>query len=405
MEQRIETFRILADGSEVSNDTWKTGLNNNDAIIGPSGCGKTRGYVLPNILRGNESMIVADTKGNLMKSAAGELEKKGYRVMGIDFMGGPSSCGYNPFDYIRYDKEKEKYVEQDIKTVAAALVPQEDKKDPFWCYAARMYLESIIAYILECLPREEHCPASVMRLFGVMGTGIFERLFTELSELAPESYALCLYRMYQSNTRAEKMHESIRGILAEKLTVFALDSVKALSSHPQKVDFKNMGKEKTALFLTISDTDRSMDRLVNLFYTQALHELLRSADRDYADCRLAVPLRFLLDDFAANVYIPDFDRITSVIRSREVSVSIILQSLSQLETMYGPAKAKTILNNCDHCLYLGGQDVETAQHISFKADKSVSTVLNMPLNEAWLFERGKGPQKVRKYSLDREVGE
>ena len=160
-----------------------------------------------------------------------------------------------------------------------------------------------------------------------------------------------------------------------------------------------MGKHKTALFLTISDTDRSMDRLTNLFYTQALHELCNSADQDYKDHRLAVPVRVILDDFAANVYIPDFDKIISIIRSREVSVSIILQSLSQLESMYGGARAKTILNNCDHCLYLGGQDVDTAKYMSIKTNKSINSILNMQLNAAWMFERGTVPQQVEKYRL------
>ena len=142
-----------------------------------------------------------------------------------------------------------------------------------------------------------------------------------------------------------------------------------------------------------------MDRLTNLFYTQALHELCNSADRDNKDHRLKVPVRLILDDFAANVFIPEFDKIISVIRSREISVSIILQSLSQLESMYGDARAKTILNNCDHCLYLGGQDVDTARYVSIKANKSINSILNLPLEAAWLFERGTQPQQVEKYRL------
>ncbi len=161
-----------------------------------------------------------------------------------------------------------------------------------------------------------------------------------------------------------------------------------------------MGREKTAVFLTVSDTDRSMDRLADLFVTQAVHTLCRSADRDYGDSRLAVPVRFLLDDFAAGIFIPDFDKIISVIRSREISVSIILQSISQLESMYGHAGAMTIINNCDNCLYLGGQDVETARYISTRADKWIRTILEMPLDEAWLFTRGSRVRQVRKYQME-----
>ena len=153
------------------------------------------------------------------------------------------------------------------------------------------------------------------------------------------------------------------------------------------------------MFLTVSDTDRSMDGLANLFYTQALQSLCAAADKSPGH-RLTVPVRFILDDFAANTCIPDFDKTVSVTRSREVSVSVILQSLSQLEALYGHAKALTILNNCDHFLYLGGQDVETATFVSKKANRPVSDILNMPLDSAWLFTRGTPPRQVRKFKLE-----
>ena len=156
------------------------------------------------------------------------------------------------------------------------------------------------------------------------------------------------------------------------------------------------------LFRAGGPARRSVDRLVNLFYTQALQELCNAADQDYPEHRLPVPVRFILDDFAANASIPDFDKMISVIRSREISVSIILQSLSQLNSMYGTDRANTILNNCDHCLYLGGQDVDTAKYISFKANKSVTNILEMPLGNAWLFERGQKPAQVEKYELQLE---
>ncbi len=397
--EKKDTYRILAKDRKINNNTWVTGLNNNDVIIGPAGAGKTRGYVLPNLLQTEESVIVADTKGNIADIVIPHLRKKGYRCKTMDFTGHHSSNGYNPFDFIEYDEKQDKYSQKDIKTIATVMVPQESIDDPFWCYAARMYLESLIAYVLECLPKEEHNLTSVLKLFGTMNTNVFQRLFLELSELDSESYAVNIYQLYRSNEKAEKMHESIRGILAEKLLVFSMDYVKRLFHKKNKIDFREMGKHKTALFLTISDTDRSMDRLTNLFYTQALHELCNSADQDYKNHRLAVPVRVILDDFAANVYIPDFDKIISIIRSREVSVSIILQSLSQLESMYGGARAKTILNNCDHCLYLGGQDVDTAKYMSIKTNKSINSILNMQLNAAWMFERGTQPQQVEKYRL------
>lgn len=142
-----------------------------------------------------------------------------------------------------------------------------------------------------------------------------------------------------------------------------------------------------------------MDKLVSLFCTQAMHCLCDSADLDYADHRLPVPVRFILDDFATNAVVPDFANLTSVIRSREISVSIILQSITQLNAVYGEADAATIIDNCDNCLYLGGQDLNTARIMSQKANRSLDSILNMPLSDAILFTRGQPPRRVQKYNL------
>ena len=133
-----------------------------------------------------------------------------------------------------------------------------------------------------------------------------------------------------------------------------------------------------------------------MFYTQVFQELCADADK-MPDGRLKIPVRIILDDFATNVYIPNFDKLISVIRSRDISVSIILQSISQLETLYTTAEAKTILNGCDHLLYLGGQDVDTAIYIGAKANRTVDHILQMGLQEAYLFTRGETPKKIEKY--------
>lgn len=393
------TYRILAEGQERCNDTRKTGINNNDLIIGPSGAGKTRSYVKPNIMQANESMIIADTKGSLLSEVGPILEKRGYHIIKIDFTDMMESCGYNPLAYIRYNEKTGKYMEQDMMSVATCLVPIEDPQQPFWELCARMYVASMIGYVMECLPEEEHTIEYVANLFAEMPTGNFEKLFKELGEENPDSFAYKKFRMVDGTEKADKMYESIRGIIAQKLDGLIYDGPLQMYKNPEQVDFKRLGKEKTAVFLNISDTDRSSDKLVNLFYTQALQNLCFSADKDYPDHRLPVPVRFILDDFAANVYIPDFDKIISVIRSREIYVSVILQSISQLEGLYGHAQAMTIINNCDNCLYLGGQDVETARYMSMKANKTVDNILNLPLDDAYLFTRGAAPMKVRKYDI------
>lgn len=393
--------RILAQNYTTSNDTWATGRNNNDLIIGPSGAGKTRGYVIPNLLQMSESLIVTDTKGALYGQVGRILARHGFDVMCVNLADCLSSpYGYNPLDYVRYDEQRDKCSEQDIMTIAAVLVPDELRgNDPFWDFAARMLLECLIGYVMECLPTDEQNLCSVVKLFRAMGNDTYNRLMTELGELSPDSFAVTRHELLMSMARADKMIASIRGILAEKLSVLSFDGARALLTNPRKIDFRALGRKKTAVFLEVSDTDRSMDRLAALFYSQALHVLSDEADHNPGH-RLAVPVRLILDDFAAGAPIEDFDKITSVIRSREISVSIILQSITQLEALYGRARAATICNNCDQMLYLGGQDVDTARLISIKANKSINTILQMPLSDAWLFVRGQQPQQVSKYRLD-----
>ena len=388
--------RIFARGVTVSSDTWATGLNNNDIIIGPSGAGKTRGYVIPNILQAGESMVITDTKGSLSRRLSGVLEQEGFDVTDLNFADcAASPWGYNPLAHIR--QAGGKYSEQDIITVAACLVPMSSSKEPFWDLAARMLLEGLIAYVLECLPEEEHTLGIVARLLQEMSEKHFDTLFQELEQIAPECFAVSRYKMFRLCAKADKMTASIQGVLATQLSPYLFDGAGALFANARQISFEALAEQKSALFLTVSDTDRSLDALVTLFYTQALQALCRYAD-SRADSRLPVPVRFIMDDFAAGTCIPDFDNITSIIRSREISVSLIIQSLSQLEALYSPSRAKTILNNCDHLLYLGGQDVETAAYVAKKANRPTSDILNMPLNDAWLFTRGQKPRQVRKYT-------
>ena len=394
-----QNYRILAKNCLMDNNTRATGLNNNDLIIGPSGAGKTRSYVKPNIMQCNESMIIADTKGSLINEVGSLLRQNGYRVLHLNFKDlGGSTCGYNPLDYVSFDSRRGKYREQDIITIAEALSPNTSHKDPFWDNAAKMYLTCILAYIMECLPEEEHSLEYAIEMITEMYNGNLRRLMNELKTVDPDSFSVKTFRLFENNSSAEKMEASIVGILAEKMNGLNFDGALRMYSHRDRIDFRALGREKTAVFLTISDTDRSMDRLVSLFYTQALHELCDSADAEDGN-RLPVPVRFILDDFATNACIPNFHDVISVIRSREIYVSIILQSITQLNALYGEPNAKTIINNCDNCLYLGGQDVATAEFIGVKANKTMNTILNMPLTDAWLFTRGRPPQKAEKFDI------
>ena len=408
MYHNIKSKRILANGIVASNDTWATGNNNNDLLVGPPGAGKTRGYVVPNILHGQDSLIVADTKGNLYRLYGKYLEKKGYTVMHLNFTDvARTQWGYNPLAYVRACRDPESnlngdyYIEQDVKKLAQAICKCQNAQDPFWDLAAQMYLEAFLLYILNELPEEEHTLDTAYAFLTKMGTDELEQMIAEACAAHPHSAFARKIEMVRQNRNASRMDASIKGILAQHLDVVAYPGVKRMFCMQPQADLDAFLRGKTALFLSVSDSDRSQDDLVNLFYTQALQYLMTAADKR-PDSRLPIPVRFILDDFSTNTRIPHFDKIISVIRSREIYVSLIIQSLSQLEGLYGRAEAQTIINNCDSCLYLGGTDLETARYFSEKMNRPVFTVLNLPLNDLLLFVRGREPQKARKYDLSRD---
>lgn len=387
---------ILAHNCTAETDTWKTGVNNNILIFGPSGSGKTRHYVKPNIMTSHESMIISDTKGTLYEELGPLLRQHGFTVHNINFTALSGSDGYNPLNYIRCDGY---WNEQDILTLSHCLIEDWHSNDPYWCHAARQYLACMISYVLETMSPEKRTLKEVMRLLSVMDGEKFPALIEESSLLYPRSTTALRYRAFRGIAKAEKMDASIRGIISTNLDPLCFDQACALYCRDRQIDFAELGRKKCAVFLTISDTDRSMDKLANIFMTQALQILMRSADHDYPEHRLPIPVRFYLDDFASNMYIPDFDKIISVVRSREISISVILQSLTQLNSLYGKDRAATILNNCDRQLYLGGQDLDTAEYISHRANKPMEQILAMPVDHAWLFTRGQKPVMTEKYDI------
>jgi len=398
-----EGCRILAQDSYISNDTRQTRINNNDLIIGVSGAGKTRSYVIPNILHATESMIVVDTKNSLSKTYSTYLKSQGYEIWNLNFAKPEQSAmGYNPLRFVeRYSKENYPYNTQDIEMLCTYLCPMETMKDPFWDYAARMYMATLVAYVLEALPENEKHLGSVENLQKMMSTKIFERLLMEWEAAYPESYAVRKWKLYKDTTSADKTHACTLMMVGQKLSTFSGAGVQKMFTHPRQVDFRYMSQHKTVLFINVSDSDRSNDKLLNLLYSQALHELCDCADASEQG-RLQIPVRMIMDDFAANAVIPDFDKVISVVRSREIYISIILQSLTQLNSMYGKDRAMTIVNNCDSCLYLGGQDVETARYIGIKANKTTDNILTLPVDAAFLFVRGQKPRQVTKYKIEED---
>ena len=397
--------RILAQNITVSNNSWKTGRNNNDLIIGPTGSGKTRYYVKPNLLNASESLVITDTKGNLAEEMTPALEEAGYDIMLLDLTRPAVSLGYNPFDYIAYDSEADEYSQKDIATMAEILYGEcQSGDEPYWDMAAKGVLRSMIAYLMEATIPKDHTVESLSSLLRLIRTSRdsemspYAQLLEDLKEDNPDSYAASQYAM-AIDEKVDKTSGCIKMFLGSALSQFNSKEIAGILTRKKRVDILRLARRKTALFLTISDMDRSQDKLANLFYAQALQVLCRYADREYPGNCLPVPVRFILDDFATNACIPDFDKHISVIRSRGISVSIILQSVTQLNKMYGEYAATTILNGCDTLLYLGGHDVKTADYIGTRTDRRNFDVLNMPVTDAWLMLRGDEPKRVRRYDL------
>ena len=293
---------------------------------------------------------------------------------------------------------------KDIVSIAHAMCPVRTEKDPFWEDSARTVLTFLIAFVMEALVPEEHDMISVLEMYRQIANPNGRKAIELWCDEHPDSFATRKYGMFRGIYDSERTWACISQFLAEALDIFDFAEIRNLfrcktdrkgSQQSQMIDLQKIGIEKTAVFLNVSDTDRYADRLVNLFYTQAMQVLCSKADQ-MPKGRLTVPVRFILDDFAANAYIENFDKLISVIRSRNISVSVILQNMTQLYSMYSDAQASTILNNCDHILYLGGQDITTAEYIGKRSNKTEEHVLLMPFDKAYLIVKGKRGELVDK---------
>lgn len=386
--------RIFAPEVTVSNDTRQTGLNNNDLIIGGSGSGKTGGYIYNLLLNPYGSMIVSDTKGLLHRIFSRYLREKGYKVYVLDFVNPERSVAYNPLRYIRRDKAGEPN-EADIAKLANIIMPKLDAQEPFWEKAAARYISILIGFVLEDAPEEDQTMTSVCLIHRKMRSEKGRKAFEEWAEEHPDSFAARKYYQMRQSASAEKMWSSIMEFVNEGLDIFDYREYEPIWDDVDSINIARMGHEKTVLFVNSSDNDTSMHTLSNLFNTQAMQVLIAEADK-MPDGRLPIPCRLILDDFAAAARIDHFDNLISIIRSREISVSIIIQSLSQLNHMYSVDRANTILNNCAHVLYLAGKDKETMQYVADYLNQTVHTVLKLPRDKAVFIEEGASARIVSK---------
>lgn len=401
-------YRYLGEGVKVSNDTRVTFLNNNDLIVGNSGSSKTGSVVYPQLKSlKDSSLIVADTKGQLAKMSKDELEAKGYDVKTLDFVNPENSCRYNPLDYIRQDFDGE-YKEQDIAKLAACLVPLNvAKNDSFWPTSARIIIEFAISFTLMALKDDQHNMATVSKVAtAVCSESADKDNFEGWIHMHTSTLPAKRYMQIQGMKAADKTFSCIQAFVTNALRIFDYKEYQRIfdpyydRSNPfkpamQDVNIASLGKKPSVLFLNISDTDHSMDDVVNLFYAQALQTLVAEADAS-PHGRLAMPVRIIMDDFASSALIPDFDKIISVVRSRDIWLTLCIQSLTQLESLYSHEQAITIMNNCDHIVYLGGNDLDSANFIGTRAMRTPESVLTMDRTKEYILESGKPIALVNK---------
>lgn len=357
--------KLLTQNVRIGLDARKHRRNLNILVCGGSGSGKTRFFAKPNIMQAdNQSYVCLDPKGEILRDVGGLLQVKGYEVRVLDLINMEKSHCYNPFVYLKGDNDVQRLVTNLFKSTTPKGA---QSQDPFWDTAASMLLLALIFYLKYEAPPEEQNFPMVMELLRAAEVheeddgyiSPLDELFDRLEMTDPEHIALKYYRDYHSGSA--KTLKSIQITLAARLEKFNLESLASLTA-TDELDLPSLGEKKVALFALIPDNDTSFNFLVSILYTQLFQQLFTLADHKYGGS-LPVHVHFVMDEFA-NVSLPDdFDKILSVMRSRSVSVSIILQNLSQLKALF-EKQWESIAGNCDGFLYLGGNEQSTHKYVS-----------------------------------------
>ncbi len=362
--------KLMTQNVSIGLNAKKHRRNLNTLVCGGSGAGKTRFYCKPNLMQANTSFVILDPKGEIVRDVGKLLEAKGYEIKVLDLISMEKSHCYNPFVYLRSDNDIQRLVTNLFKSTTPK---GSQSNDPFWDTAASMLLLALVFYLHYEAPEDEQNFAMIMEMLRAGAIedeeeprpSPLDNLFSELEYENPDHIALKYYHSYHSGSA--KTLKSIQITLAARLEKFNLESLASLTS-TDELELETLGEKKTALFALIPDNDTSFNFLVSILYTQLFQQLFYSADHIHGGS-LPIPVHFLMDEFA-NVSLPDdFDKILSVMRSRSVSVSIILQNLAQLKALF-EKQWESIVGNCDEFLYLGGNEQSTHKYVSELLGKS-----------------------------------
>ena len=448
-DKKFDNNMLLTATEWMSLNTRQTMRNNNILVIGGSGSGKTRFFLKPNLLQMHCSYVITDPKGTVLNEVGKVLADAGYKIKVFNTVDFSKSMHYNPFSFIK--------TEADIKVFVDILITSTKEKgekssDPFWENAERLLYMALIGYIIYELPEEEHNFASLLGLINAMEVReddesfmnavdyAFEeielgtRAFCEKRKLPfdekkaiepnPEHFALLQYKKYKMS--AAKTAKSILISCGVRLSAFDIKEVRDMTMYDE-MELSTLGDEKQILFIVIDDKVSTFNFLANFMYSQLFKELCDKADNRYGG-RLPVHVRCMLDEFANIGQIPNFEKIISIIRSREISVNVIVQNMAQIEALYDK-QAGTLAGNCDTTLFLGSGENQTMKTISERVGKATidhrsssttkgqqgsfslqNQILGRELitpdevgrldnNECLLFIRGLRPFKSKKYDL------
>ena len=356
---------ILTQNMRLGLNAKKHRRNLNVLVVGGSGAGKTRFYAKPNLMQCNTSFIVADPKGEMLRSIAPLLIEKGYDIKVFNLIEPENSDGYNPFVYIRKDEDVIRLISNLIQNTTPKNAQQ---NDPFWEKSEIALDSALMLYLLHEAPPEEQTFEMLMFLIENAATveddedgyqSPVDILFNGLEEEKPEHIAVKQYKIFKQ--ASGKTAKSILISAAVRLAAFNLPEIAKMTSY-DNLDIGSLGERKRAIFCVIPDNDNSFNYIVGMLYTQAFQALYFNADSNHGG-ELPVPVHIVMDEFA-NVALPDnFERILATMRSRRISVSIIIQNMAQLKALFKDSW-ENITGNCDTLLYLGGNEQSTHEYIS-----------------------------------------
>ncbi|HFZ3986458.1 TPA: VirD4-like conjugal transfer protein, CD1115 family [Enterococcus faecalis] len=354
----------------------KYARNKNVMVIGGSGSGKTRFFVKPNLMQMHSSYVVTDPKGTLVLECGKMLERNGYEIKILNTINFKKSMRYNPFAYLKSEKDILKLVQ----TIIANTKGEGEKStEDFWVKAEKLYYTALIGYIWYEAPKEEQnfttllamIDASEVREEDENFKNAVDYMFEALEKEKPNHFAVKQYKKYK--LAAGKTAKSILISCGARLAPFDIEELRDLMKEDE-LELDTLGEKKTALFVIISDTDDTFNFVVSIMYSQLFNLLCDKADDEYGG-RLPIHVRCLLDEFANIGLIPKFEKLIATIRSREISACIILQAQSQLKSIYKD-NADTIVGNCDSTLFLGGKERTTLKELSESLGKETIDLYN-----------------------------